>query len=71
MLMELRTYLALMFQSLKSLFIIIENRVHPSPLGYATMGVFHSDKVLPVHTAWVLLVRKDFIQSERVILLDR
>ena len=66
------TYLAVIFQSLKSLFIIIENRVTSIlvPWGMPPWVCFHYDKVLPIHTAWVLLVRKDFIQSDRVILVN-
>ena len=48
------TYLVL------SLFIIIENTGTPIFVfwGMSSWVCFHSDKVLPIYTAWVLLVRK-------------
>ena len=52
----------LIFHSLNSLFIIIENRVMLIlvPWGMPPWVHLHSDKVLSIHTAWFLLVRKDY-----------
>ena len=52
----------LIFHSLKSLFIITENRVMLIlvPWGMLPWVCLHSGKVLSIHTASVLLVRKDY-----------
>ena len=50
----------LIFHSLKSLFIIIENRVMliVVPWGMPPWVCLHSDKVLSIHTAWVSISQK-------------